>query len=132
MALNDLISDVLTRIRNAQKALHASVYSPSSKAVKSVLDVMVREGYIEGYSEFEIKPGIYNLKIDLRYHAGEPVIADLKRVSKPGRRVYSSFKKMPKVAGGLGISVLSTSKGMLSDNEARNSHVGGEVVCTVF
>lgn len=132
MALNDLISDVLTRVRNGQKAGHSYVVAPSSNAVKSVLDVMVREGYIAAYEEFEVKTGINNLKIDLKYFEGEPVIKELKRISKPGRRVYTSIKKLSRVFGGLGISVLSTPKGMLSDEEARLQQVGGEVVCTVF
>jgi len=132
MALNDLISDVLTRVRNSQKAGHSYVVTPSSNAVKSVLDVMVREGYIKSYEEFELRTGINNLKIDLKYFEGEPVIKELKRVSKPGRRVYTSIKRLSRVFGGLGISVLSTPKGMLSDEEARLQQVGGEVVCTVF
>lgn len=132
MALNDLISDVLTRVRNGQKAGHSYVVAPSSNAVKSVIDVMVREGYLKGYEEFELRAGINNLKIDLKYYEGEPVIKEVKRVSKPGRRVYASIKKLPKVFGGLGISVLSTPRGMLSDEEARTHQVGGEIVCTVF
>jgi small subunit ribosomal protein S8 len=132
MSLNDLISDVLSRIRNGQKARHSHVFAHSSKAIKSVLDVMIREGYISSYEEFEDRPGVKTLRIDLKYFEGQPVISEIKRVSKPGRRVYTSIKDLFKVFSGLGISILSTSKGMLSDEEARLHRVGGEIVCTIF
>lgn len=132
MALNDLISDVLTRVRNGQRAGHEYVVTPCSNSIKGLLDVMVREGYIQGYESFEVRPGINNLKVDLKYSSGQPVIKELKRVSKPGRRVYTSVRLLPKVFSGLGISILSTPKGMLSDDEARMQKVGGEIICTVF
>lgn len=132
MALSDPLGDMLTRIRNGQRARMASVESPASKLRTTVLEVLKREGYIRGYSEEEVRPGIRNLKIELKYHEGEPVIKQIARVSKPGRRVYSKIADLPRVYSGLGIAILSTPRGVMSDNEARTANVGGEVLCRVF
>lgn len=132
MALSDPLGDMLTRIRNGQQARMASVESPASKLRCNVLEVLKREGYIRGYSEEETRPGIRNLKIELKYHEGEPVIKQIGRVSKPGRRVYSKISDLPRVFNGLGIAILSTPRGVMSDNEARTANVGGEVLCRVF
>jgi small subunit ribosomal protein S8 len=109
-----------------------SVDSPASKLRSSVLEVLKREGYIRGYFQEELRPGIAQLRIELKYHEGEPVIKTISRVSKPGRRVYSKIKDLPRVYNGLGISILSTPRGVMSDNEARAANVGGEVLCRVF
>ena len=132
MNLNDPLGDMLTRIRNAQMRGKSSVVSPSSKLRRWVLDVLKDEGYIRGYSEKQFTGTMAELEIELKYHEGRPVIQDIQRVSKPGRRVYSSVKTMPVVQNGLGISILSTPNGVLSDNEARVANVGGEVLCQVF
>ncbi len=131
MSSNDLLSDMLTRIRNGQRANLAHVNSPSSKLLKGVLEVLKNDGYIRDYSQEEIN-GKPSLRIELKYYDGEPVIKTLKRVSKPGRRLYSKIGDMFKVHNGLGISILSTSKGVMSDHDARNQNVGGEVLCSVF
>ena len=128
MSLSDPLGDMLTRIRNGQKAGKATIVSPASKLRASVLDVLIREGYIRGYQQ----SGEIELKIELKYHEGHPVIREISRVSKPGRRVYSKIGDLPRVYNGLGISILSTSRGVLSDNEARAQKVGGEVLCRVF
>jgi len=132
MALSDPLGDMLTRIRNGQRARMSAVESPSSKLRMNVLEVLKREGYIRGYSEEELRPGVRNLRIELKYHEGEPVIRTIDRVSKPGRRVYSKIADLPRVKNGLGISILSTPRGVLSDTEARAANVGGEVLCQVF
>ncbi|NYZ14001.1 30S ribosomal protein S8 [Azospirillum sp. RWY-5-1] len=132
MALSDPLGDMLTRIRNGQRARMASVDSPASKLRTNVLEVLKREGYIRGYSQQELRPGVSQLKIELKYHEGEPVIKQITRVSKPGRRVYSKIGDLPKVFNGLGIAILSTPRGVMSDNEARVANVGGEVLCRVF
>jgi len=132
MALSDLLADVITRIRNGQMAGHSIVITPSSNLVKSVLDVMIKESYIKGYEEFEQSKGIMLLKVDLKYHQGQPVITFIQKVSKPGRRIYSQIKKLKKYYGGLGISIISTSKGVMSDEEARKLRLGGEVLCNVY
>jgi small subunit ribosomal protein S8 len=132
MALSDPLGDMLTRIRNGQRARMAAVESPASKLRANVLDVLKREGFIRGYSREEIRPGIAQLRIELKYHEGEPAIRELQRVSKPGRRVYSKIKELPRVYNGLGISILSTPRGVMSDLEARAANVGGEVLCRVF
>ncbi|MGQ9369693.1 30S ribosomal protein S8 [Azospirillum sp. ST 5-10] len=132
MALSDPLGDMLTRIRNGQRARMSSVESPASKLRSNVLEVLKREGYIRGYSQEQVRPGVANLKIELKYHEGEPVIKQIARVSKPGRRVYSKIADLPKVYSGLGISILSTPRGVMSDNEARAANVGGEVLCRVF
>jgi small subunit ribosomal protein S8 len=130
--MNDPLGDMLTRIRNAQMRGKPVVVSPSSKLRRWVLDVLQQEGYIRGYSESEQANGTKNIEIELKYYEGEPVIREIERVSKPGRRVYSSVKTMPVVRNGLGISILSTPKGVMSDTAAREQNVGGEVLCRVF
>jgi small subunit ribosomal protein S8 len=123
---------MLTRIRNGQMAQKGSVSSPASRLRKNVLEVLRREGYIRGYTTSESKPGMAELSIELKYHNGEPVIRELRRVSRPGRRIYAGVKELPEIYNGLGIAILSTPRGVLSDAEARESRVGGEVLCTVF
>jgi small subunit ribosomal protein S8 len=132
MTMTDPLGDMLTRIRNAQRARMSVVSSPASKLRSNVLEVLQREGYIRGYSESQMRQGINELRIELKYHEGEPVIKEIKRVSTPGRRVYSKIKDLPRVYNGLGIAILSTPQGVMSDNEARAANVGGEVLCRVF
>lgn len=132
MSMSDPLGDMLTRIRNAQMSRHAACVAPSSKLRENVLDVLKREGFIRGFSTEEVRPGIAQLRIELKYNEGEPVIKEINRVSKPGRRVYSKIKELPRVYAGLGISILSTPRGVLSDAEARAANVGGEVLCRVF
>jgi small subunit ribosomal protein S8 len=132
MSLSDPLGDLLTRIRNAQGARHASCVSPGSKLRANVLEVLKREGYIRGYSAEELRPGVSQLRVELKYTEGEPVIKEIHRVSKPGRRVYSKIAELPRVYAGLGVSILSTPRGVLSDAEARAANVGGEVLCRVF
>jgi small subunit ribosomal protein S8 len=132
MALSDPLGDMLTRIRNGQRARMAAVESPASRLRVNVLEVLKREGYIRGYTRSEVRPGVSILRIELKYHEGEPVIRQISRVSKPGRRVYSKIADLPRMFNGLGISVLSTPRGVLSDNEARAANVGGEVLCQLF
>jgi len=130
MSLSDPLGDMLTRIRNGQSAQKSAIASPASKLRKNVLEVLKREGYIRGFSQTD--EGHKELSIELKYHNGEPVIKELRRVSKPGRRVYSGVKDLPRIYNGLGIAILSTPRGVMSDAEAREAHVGGEVLCTVF
>jgi small subunit ribosomal protein S8 len=132
MSMSDPLGDMLTRIRNGQRANKSDVLSPASKLRGNVLEVLKREGYIRGFNEAQLKPGISEMKIELKYHDGAPVIREIRRVSKPGRRVYSKIKDLPRVYNGLGISILSTPQGVLSDSEARAANVGGEVLCMVF
>ena len=132
MSLTDPLGDLLTRIRNGQRANKAAVVSPASKLRVNVLDVLKREGYIRGYASTETRPGVSEITIELKYHEGRPVISEIQRVSKPGRRVYSKITDLKRVANGLGISILSTPRGVMSDAEARTQHVGGEVLCQVF
>jgi small subunit ribosomal protein S8 len=132
MAVSDPLGDMLTRIRNAQRARHSSCLAPASKLRATVLDVLKREGFIRGFEAHELRPGVAQLRIELKYNEGEPVIKEITRVSKPGRRVYSKIKEMPRVYAGLGISILSTPRGVMSDAEARAANVGGEVLCRVF
>jgi small subunit ribosomal protein S8 len=132
MSLSDPLGDMLTRIRNAQRSRHTVCVSPSSQLRANVLDVLKREGYIRGFSAEQVRPGVGQLRIELKYSEGEPVIKEITRVSKPGRRVYSKIKELPRVYAGLGISILSTPRGVLSDAEARAANVGGEVLCRVF
>ena len=126
------MGDMLTRIRNGQRARKTTIVATASRFRSSVLDVLKREGYIRGYSEFEARPGISEIKIELKYHEGDPVIREISRVSTPGRRVYSKIKDLPRIYNGLGISILSTPRGVMSDAEARDANVGGEVLCRVF
>jgi small subunit ribosomal protein S8 len=132
MAFSDPLGDLLTRIRNAQKARLSSIQTPASKLRGNVLDVLKREGYIRDYSRSDEDAGFAEFKIELKYHDGEPVIREISRISKPGRRVYSKIADLPRYYNGLGISILSTPRGVMSDAEAREAHVGGEVLCTVF
>ena len=132
MSVNDALGDMLTRIRNALMRKRTSVVTPSSKLRGRVLEVLLEEGFIRGYTETTDAKGFKQFEIELKYHEGQPVISEIKRVSKPGRRVYSSVSDIPLVRNGLGISILSTSKGVMSDNAARSQNVGGEVLCRVF
>lgn len=130
--MTDPLGDLLTRIRNGQRAGKSVISAPASRLRANVLEVLIREGYIRGYERSEVRPGIAELMIELKYHEGGPVIREISRVSKPGRRVYSKIKDLPRVYNGLGISILSTPRGVLSDTEAREHNVGGEVLCKVF
>jgi len=132
MALSDPLGDLLTRIRNAQRQGIHAISSPASQLRANVLEVLKREGYIRDYAVSELRPGVRELKIELKYHEGAPVIRQIARVSKPGRRVYSRIADLQRVYNGLGISILSTPRGVMSDNEARAANVGGEVLCQVF
>ncbi|HEU0155731.1 MAG TPA: 30S ribosomal protein S8 [Stellaceae bacterium] len=132
MTMSDPLGDMLTRIRNGQRARQAVVAAPASKMRANVLEVMKREGYIRGFSREDIRPGVAELKIELKYVDGEPVIREISRVSKPGRRIYSKIADLPRSFNGLGISILSTPRGVMSDNEARVAKVGGEVLCRIF
>lgn len=132
MTMTDPIGDMLTRIRNGQMAKLATVESPASVFRKHVLEVLQREGYIRTFSEEDRGNGKASLIIELKYHEGQPAIRRIDRVSTPGRRVYARIKDLPRVYNGLGISILSTPQGVMSDNEARAAHVGGEVLCRVF
>jgi small subunit ribosomal protein S8 len=132
MSMNDPLGDMLTRIRNAQMRRMSKVSSPASKLRARVLDVLVEEGYIRGYSEVTERAGVRNLEIELKYTNGQPAIREIHRVSKPGRRVYSAVKELHPVKNGLGVSILTTPKGVMSDNRAREENVGGEVLCNVF
>ena len=130
--MSDPLGDMLTRIRNGQHARKASIVSPASNQRATVLDVLKREGFIRGYEREEVRKGIGQIRIELKYHQGEPAIREIRRVSKPGRRVYSGIGDLGKVYGGLGIAILSTPRGVMSDHEARAANVGGEVICEVF
>ena len=130
--MTDPLGDMLTRIRNGQMARKPSVTAPASRLRSNVLEVLKREGYIRGYSQSDIRTGLTQLTIELKYHEGQPVIRSIDRVSTPGRRVYSKIKDLPRVSNGLGISILSTPRGVMSDAEARAANVGGEVLCQVF
>ncbi|MCV9939914.1 30S ribosomal protein S8 [Boseaceae bacterium BT-24-1] len=132
MAIIDPLGDMLTRIRNAQMRRKSRVSTPGSKLRARVLDVLQSEGYIRGYSTTEFGNGRTEFDIELKYHEGQPVIRSISRVSKPGRRVYSSVETMPRVADGLGVTIVSTPKGVMSDHLAREQNVGGEVLCKVF
>ena len=130
--MSDPLGDMLTRIRNAQRSRHSSCVAPASKLRANVLEALKREGFIRGYAAEELRPGISQFRIELKYTEGEPVIKELTRVSKPGRRVYSKIKELPRFYAGLGVQILSTPRGVLSDAEARAANVGGEVLCRVF
>ncbi len=132
MALSDPLGDMLTRIRNGQSARKQVVISPASKLRSNVLEVLKREGFIRGYSTGAVRAGVSEVTIELKYQEGEPVIREIRRVSRPGRRVYAKIKDLPRVYNGLGIAILSTPRGVMSDNEARAANVGGEVLCQVF
>jgi small subunit ribosomal protein S8 len=132
MSLNDPIGDLITRIRNAQMRNKPKVSSPGSKLRASVLEVLKSEGYIRGYASVEHTGGRSELEIELKYFDGEPVIREISRISKPGRRVYASVKALPRINNGLGVSILSTPKGVMADHAARDANVGGEILFTVF
>ena len=132
MSMSDPLGDMRTRMRNAQRARHAVCVAPASNLRANVLDVLKREGFIRGFSKEELRPGVAQLRIELKYNDGEPVIKEITRVSRPGRRVYSKIKELPRVYAGLGVSILSTPRGVMSDVEARTANVGGEVLCRVF
>ena len=132
MNINDPVGDMITRIRNAYMRGKETVDSPCSNLRINVLEVLRDEGFIRGYSQTDFDDGKSEILIDLKYHEGESVIKEINRISKPGRRVYSSVDSMPLVRNGLGISVISTSKGVMSDKNARTNNVGGEILCVVF
>ena len=132
MNINDPLGDMLTRIRNAMMRRRDTVVTPASKLRARVLEVLKNEGYIRGYTETDYGNGKSEIEIELKYAEGTPVIRDITRISKPGRRVYSSVKNIPYVANGLGISILSTPQGVMADHEARSNNVGGEVLCQIF
>jgi len=130
MTMQDPISDLLTRVRNAQMARHTSVEVPNSKAKRNILSVLEDEGYIGGFTQTEGAKSVLN--IELRYHEGKPVIEEIHRVSRPGLRIYKECGDLPSVRGGLGVAIVSTNKGVMTDAKARAAGVGGEVLCTVF
>ncbi len=132
MSVNDPLGDMLTRIRNAQMRRKGKVSTPGSKIRANVLDVLESEGFIRGYSTTEYGNGRMEFEIELKYFDGQPVIREIERVSKPGRRVYVDVSGMPRVANGLGITIMSTPKGVMADHDAREANVGGEVLCKVF
>ena len=132
MSMSDPVADLLTRIRNGQQAKKDSVTAPASNMRENVLGVLEREGYIRGFERYNVRTGIDEIKIELKYYDGEPVIREINRVSRPGCRVYSKIKDLPKVYNGLGIAILSTPQGVMSDAEAREANVGGEILCQVF
>ena len=131
MSMSDPVADLLTRIRNGQQAKKV-VTAPASNIRENVLGVLEREGYIRGFERYNVRTGIDEIKIELKYYDGEPVIREINRVSRPGCRVYSKIKDLPKVYNGLGIAILSTPRGVMSDAEAREANVGGEILCQVF
>ena len=130
--MNDPLGDMISRIHNAQMRNKSKVSSPSSRLRVSVLDVLKTEGFIRGYAAVEHANGRKELEIELNYFEGEPVIREISRVSKPGRRVYASVRGLPRVNNGLGVAILSTPKGVMADHDARDNNVGGEILCTVF
>ena len=132
MSMNDPLGDMLARIRNASMRGKSTVRTPASKIRQWVLDVLQAEGYIRGYEEVTSEGGHPELEISLKYFDGQPVIRELRRVSTPGRRVYTGVKEMPQVRQGLGVAIVSTPRGVMSDAQARSANVGGEVLCTVF
>lgn len=132
MTMSDPLGDMLTRIRNGQRANLNTITSPASNLRASVLDVLKREGYIRDYERMQGESGKPEIRIELKYYEGEPVIRTITRISRPGQRVYSSIGDLPRVSNGLGIAIISTPKGVLSDSEARVEHVGGEVLCNVI
>jgi len=132
MQLNDPIGDLIARINNAQMRKKSKVSTPGSRLRTRVLDVLKNEGFIRGYSTVEHKDGRSEIEIELKYFDGEPVIREISRVSKPGRRVYVAVRSLPRINNGLGVAILSTPKGVMADHDAREANVGGEVLCTVF
>lgn len=132
MSINDPLGDMLTRIRNAQQRRRPKVVTPASNLRARVLDVLAEEGFIRGYTRVDKRSGVSEIEIELKYNNGQPAIREIERVSKPGRRVYSPMRNIPTVANGLGVAILSTPKGVMSDTRAREEKVGGEVLCNVF
>jgi small subunit ribosomal protein S8 len=132
MAINDPLGDMLTRIRNAQMRKRPKVTTPASNLRQNVLDVLIEEGYIRGYTKVEHKSGLREFDIELKYNNGQPAIREIERVSTPGRRVYRPVRDLRNVANGLGVSIVSTPKGVMADWRAREENVGGEVLCNVF
>jgi len=132
VSMTDPVGDLLTRIRNGQRAGKATISTPASGLRENLLRVLEREGYIRGFERVQVREGIEEINIELKYNEGSPVINKIERVSKPGRRVYAKIKDLQKVYNGLGISILSTPRGLMSDQEARQANVGGEVLCQVF
>lgn len=132
MSMSDPLGDMLTRIRNGQRVGKSKVNAPASMLRSNVLEVLKREGYIRGFRRHEQRPGIAELEIELKYHDGNPVIQEISRISRPGQRVYSKIRELPLYYNGLGITILSTPRGVMSDQEARAANVGGEVLCRVF
>jgi small subunit ribosomal protein S8 len=131
MSMNDPLGDLLTRIRNAQMRNKGKVTSPNSKLRERVLEVLKSEGYIRGYAVVE-REGQSEIEVELKYFDGAPVIREIERISKPGRRVYTSVKNLPRINNGLGVAIVSTPKGVMADHDARDANVGGEILCTVF
>ncbi|MGC1354796.1 MAG: 30S ribosomal protein S8 [Xanthobacteraceae bacterium] len=131
MSMNDPLGDLLTRIRNAQMRSKNKVSSPNSRLRESVLEVLKSEGYIRGYAVVE-REGRSEIEIELKYFEGAPVIREIERISKPGRRVYTSVRNLPRINNGLGVAIVSTPKGVMADHDARDANVGGEILCTVF
>ncbi len=132
MVMTDPLGDLLTRIRNGQRAGKTKIAAPFSKLRSNVLEVLKREGYIRDWRVVSDEAGFDLIEVELKYHEGLPVIRDIARISKPGRRVYSKIKELPRFYNGLGIAILSTPRGVLADHEARAANVGGEVLCRVF
>ena len=132
MPVNDPIGDLIARINNAQMRKKPKVSTPGSRLRVSVLDVLKNEGFIRGYAAVDHSDGRSELEIELKYFDGEPVIREMSRVSKPGRRVYVAVRNLPRINNGLGVSILSTPKGVMADHDARDANVGGELLCTVF
>jgi small subunit ribosomal protein S8 len=132
MSVNDPLGDMLTRIRNAQMRRRPKVAIPASNLRARVLDVLAEEGYIRGYSRVELKGEQPQFEVELKYYNGQPAIREIERISKPGRRVYSPVKDLPTIFNGLGVAILSTPKGVMSDAKAREANVGGEVICSIF
>jgi small subunit ribosomal protein S8 len=132
MSLTDPLGDMLTRIRNAQMRKKSKVLTPGSRLRADVLEVLKTEGYIRGFSATDLGNGRSEFEIELKYFDGAPVIREIERVSKPGRRVYASVKNLPRINNGLGIAIVSTPKGVMADHAARDANVGGEVLCTIF
>ena len=132
MPINDPIGDMIARIRNAQMRAKSKVSVPGSKQRERVLEVLKTEGFIRGYASVAHASGRSELEIELKYFDGSPVIREIERVSKPGRRVYASVKTLPRINNGLGVAIVSTPKGVMADHQARDANVGGEIICTVF
>jgi len=132
MSLTDPLGDLIARIKNAQMRKKSKISTPGSRLRVSVLDVLKSEGFIRGYAKVDHKDGRSELEIELKYFDGEPVIREISRVSKPGRRVYVAVRNLPRINNGLGVAILSTPKGVMADHDARDANVGGEVLCTVF